>query len=72
MEHELKLNAEEARRQARVSEAGNGHFNMSEAYRSVPVFEDQEVDMFFPLFEWVAKQLNWPQSKCRGLRERLA
>ena len=37
----LKLNAEVARRQARKSsEAGNGHFNMAEAYRSVPVFEN--------------------------------
>ena len=27
---------------------------MSEAYRSVPIFEDQDVHMFF--------QLNWPQS----------
>ena len=36
---------------------------MSEAYRSVPVFEDQEVDMFFQYFERVAKRLNWPQSK---------
>ena len=42
------MNAEEARRQAREgSEAGTVHFNMSEAYRSVPVFEDQEVDMGF-------------------------
>ena len=35
---------------------------MSEAYRSVPVFEDHEVEMFFQRFERSAKQLNWPQS----------
>ena len=63
-EHELKLNAEQARQQAREgSEAGNGHFNMSQAIRSVPVFQDHKVDMFFQVFEQVAKQLNWAQAK---------
>ena len=36
---------------------------MSGAYRSVPVFKDQEVDVVIQHFERVAKQLTWPQSK---------
>ena len=76
-EYELKLNAEEARQQARErSEVGNGHFNMSEAYRSVPVFEDNGVDMFFELMSRKVANIGHSLSDhcclCRHLRERLA
>ncbi|XP_041364137.1 uncharacterized protein LOC121379557 [Gigantopelta aegis] len=66
MEHEFRMREGEPRGAPRDhgrNEVDSQGFRLSEAYRLVPVFEENHVDKFFQLFERMAQELLWPKEK---------
>ena len=58
-EHEIALRRLDQR--GVEHERANGQFRLNDCYRSLPNWDDKEIDRFFSMFERVASDLEWPR-----------